>query len=246
MGLTLTILGCDGTYAGPGGACSGYLLRSATTSVWIDAGSGTLSALQRHVALADLDAVIVTHVHPDHCLELPVLRNALRFGVGIEGLRVVSTAEVRDLVDQITGGAAPTFGWEVATSGDSLDIGDLHCSFARTDHPVETLAVRVGHGGRSLVYTSDTGPRFTLAGLVLDGGGVDLVLCEATLAAEREGDAPHLSGRQAGTMAAAAGARRLVLTHLAPGSDPVARQAEAATTYDGPITVAIAGDTHEI
>ena len=246
MGLTLTILGCDGTYAGPGGACSGYLVRSPTTSLWIDAGSGTLSALQRHVGLADLDAVIVTHVHPDHCLELPVLRNALRFGVGVEGLPVVTTAEVRDVVDELTGGAAPTFAWEVVTGGDTVDIGDLRCAFARTDHPVETLAVRVDHDGRSLVYTSDTGPGFTLADLVPDGNGIDLVLCEATMAADREGDAPHLSGRQAGSLAAAAGARRLVLTHLAPGSDPVARRAEAATTYGGPITVAAAGDTHHV
>lgn len=246
MGLTLTILGCDGTYAGPGGACSGYLVRSATTTVWIDAGSGTLSAVQHHVDLADVDAVIVTHAHPDHCLELPVLRNALRFGVGVEGLRVVTTAEVRDLVDELSGGAAPTFCWEVVTGGDRVDVGDLRCTFDRTDHPVETLAVRVDHEGRSLVYTSDTGPRFSLAGLVPDGSGVELVLCEATMAVDREGDAPHLSGRQAGTVAAAAGARRLVLTHLAPGSDPEARRAEAATTYHGPIAVAVAGDTHAV
>jgi ribonuclease BN (tRNA processing enzyme) len=245
VGLTLTVLGCDGTYAGPGGACSGYLVRSETTSLWVDAGSGTLSALQRHVALADLDAVIVTHAHPDHCLELPVLRNALRFGVGVEGLAVVTTAEVRDLVEHLTGGAEPTFAWQVVTGGDTLDLGDLHCTFAGTDHPVETLAVRVDHDSHSLVYTADTGPRFTLAGLV-PAGGVDLALCEATVPADREGEAPHLSGRQAGTIAAAAGARRLVLTHLAPGSDPVARRAEAATTYDGPITVAATGVTYRI
>ena len=92
-GLRLSVLGCDGTYAGPGGACSGYLVSSPTTHVWIDAGPGTLSRLQRHLALTDLDAVVISHEHPDHSGELPVLRNALRFMFGVSGLPVLTTCQ---------------------------------------------------------------------------------------------------------------------------------------------------------
>src|SRR4051794_5409200 len=104
-GLRLHVLGCDGTYAGPGGACSGYLVQSGTQRLWLDAGPGTLARLQQHVALTDVDALVVTHEHPDHCGELPVLRNALRFVLGVAGLPVLTTAGTRRLVEQLTGGA---------------------------------------------------------------------------------------------------------------------------------------------
>ena len=72
MGLSITVLGCSGTYAGPGGACSGYLVRSNDTSVWVDTGPGSLANLQQHIDLASLDAIVVSHSHPDHWGELGV------------------------------------------------------------------------------------------------------------------------------------------------------------------------------
>ncbi len=246
MALTLTVLGCDGSYAGPGGSCSGYLVRSDATAVWLDAGPGALAQVQRHVALADLDAVVVSHEHPDHCLDLPVLRNALKYVLGIEGLRVVTTAGVRALVDHICQGAEPTFRWEVVSAGSVVTVGDLSLRFAATDHPVETLAVRVDHAGRSIAYTADTGAAFTLADLDPDRTGFDLAVCEATVAPEHEGEAPHLSGRQAGALARAGDARRLILTHLTPGTDREARRREAEDAYGGPVTVATIADTFEV
>ncbi len=84
MGLSITVLGCSGTYAGPGGACSGYLVRSNDTSVWVDTGPGSLANLQQHIDLASLDAIVVSHSHPDHWGELGVVRNALKYGFQIE------------------------------------------------------------------------------------------------------------------------------------------------------------------
>ena len=103
------------------------------------------------------------------------------------------------------------------TDGDRLRIGELECSFHRTDHSFETLAVRIDGGSRSLGYSADTGPDWPLAEL---GIGLDLVLSEATYTVEHEGTAGHMSGRQAGEQARRAGARRLVITHRWPTIDP--------------------------
>jgi len=242
--VELTILGCDGSYAGPGGSCTGYLLRTDTTSVWLDAGPGTLGAVQEHVALTDLDAIVVTHEHPDHCLELPVVRNALKYVLDVEGMRVITTAGVRQLVDHISDGAEPTFSWEVVSDGGRATVGDIELAFVRTDHPVETLAVRASHGGRALGYTADTGSKFSFAAFGSDP--LHLALCEATLAPERQGTFEHLTGAEAGVLAREAGAEHLLLTHLTPGSDEARRRAEAATTYDGPVSTARPGDTYEV
>jgi ribonuclease BN (tRNA processing enzyme) len=227
-GLRLSVLGCDGTYAGPGGACSGYLVSSETTRVWLDAGPGTLSRLQRHVALTDLSAVVIRHEHPDHSGELPVLRNALRFLFGVAGLPVLTTAATRVLVEQLTGGAAPTFAWDIVADGDERQVGDLRIRFVQTDHPVETLAVRIDHPSGSLVYSADTGSGLDGTLLDPDGTGVDLLLVEASMGADDEDVVQHLSARQAAGLAMAAGARRVLVTHVVPGTLPEVRRAEVA------------------
>lgn len=241
LGLTLTVLGCSGTYPGPGGACSGYLLRSETTAFLLDVGTGVLGPLQRHVPLDGLDGVVVTHGHPDHCLDLPVLRNALRYGLGQpdRGLPVHSPAWVRDVVHGVVD-TKSTFDWRIATDGAVTAIGDVTVSFSRTDHPGETLAVRCEHGGRALGFSADTGPGWSFS----VWGPVDVALCEAALESDQEGSVQHLSARQAGT--AAHGAARLLLTHLVPGRDAVAAVDEATATFAGPVEVVEAGATYEI
>jgi ribonuclease BN (tRNA processing enzyme) len=247
-GLHLDVLGCDGSYAGAGGACSGYLVSTERERVWIDTGPGTLARVQRHVELADLTAVVVSHEHPDHCGELPVLRNALKYLLDIEGLPVITTAGTRDLMEHVTGGAAPTFAWDVITAGAERQVGDLRLRFTTTDHPVETCAVRVDHPGGSLAYTSDTGPGLDGRLLDPDGTGVDLLVVEATMAPEHEGAALHLSAAQAADLAVAAGARRVLVTHVAPGTDPVARRDEVEAALrdagsDAPVLSAAALQT---
>jgi ribonuclease BN (tRNA processing enzyme) len=246
-GLHLTVLGCDGTYAGPGGACSGYLVSSDTTRVWLDAGPGTLSRVQRHVALADVSAVVISHEHPDHSGELPVLRNALRFLLGVSGLPVLTTAPTRQLVDQLTGGASPTFRWDVVADGDERRVGDLRLRFVQTDHPVETLAVRIDHRSGSLAYSADTGSALEGARLDPDGTGVDLLLVEASMGADEEDVVQHLSAGQAAKLAIAAGARKVLVTHVVPGTEPEARRAEvaAALIAGGSAAEAIAAADHQ-
>jgi ribonuclease BN (tRNA processing enzyme) len=243
VGLSVTVLGCSGSFAGAGGACSGYLVQGAGTTVWLDAGPGSLGNLQRHVALADLDAIVLSHSHPDHWLELPVVRNALRYVLELEGVPVFGTAETHAMAKTLSGELEPTFDWTTVTDRASVEIGGLRFSFSETDHPVETMAVLVEGEGRSLAYSADTGPAWSVDRLRRD---VDLFICEASLAIEHEGMAPHLSGRQAGAMARAAGVARLVITHVVPGADAAQHRLDAEAAFGAPVEVATLHTRYDI
>jgi ribonuclease BN (tRNA processing enzyme) len=241
--LTVTVLGCAGSYAGPGGACSGYLVRSPGATVVVDLGAGTLANLQRHVELRDIDAVVLTHEHPDHWLDLPLLRNALRYFLDVRDLPVHGTAGTHRLATELSTELAPTLVWHTIDASSTVTVGDLDLRFSRTDHPVETLAVRVDHSGRSLVYSADTGPAWRGDDL---GGGVTTVLCEASFPPAAEGTHQHLSARQAAELAGALGAERLVLTHVSPGVDPADQARRAAAAFAGSVDLATTGATFTV
>ena len=233
MGLSVTVLGCSGSYPGPGNACSGYLVRSGGTTLWLDAGSGTLANLQQHVGLHDVDAVVLSHEHPDHWSDVEGFRVACAYVVRRSGVPVYATAGVGD---RLFPDFEPVLDWHVVTDGDHVEIGGLEVRFARTDHPPETLATRVDADGRSLAYSADTGPGWSFQAL---GGGIDLALCEATYLADREKPhSTHLSARQAGAMARQAGVGRLLLTHLWPVIDPAQAREEAGAAFGRPVAVA--------
>ena len=124
------------------------------------------------------------------------------------------------------------------SDGSRAGIGEASCAFHRTDHAEETLAVRVDGGGRALGYSADTGPAWSPDVL---GTGLDLLLLEATYTAEHEGTAGHLSGRQAGGAARAAGAKRLVITHRWPTVTAQEVAEEAAAAFGGPVEQATIG-----
>lgn len=230
--LTVTVLGSSGSYAGPGGACSGYLVRGAGTTVWLDAGSGTLANLQLHTGLSDVDAVVLTHEHPDHWSDVEGYRVALTYVAERHGVPVYAPA---GLLERMSEGVAPVFDWRTVADGDRIEVGSLALQFSRTDHPPETLAVRVDGGGRSLGYSADTGPGWSYDAL---GPGIDLALCEATWLADKEGEGIHLSARQAASMARRCQVGRLLLTHLWPTVDPDHSREEATAAYGEPVDVA--------
>ncbi len=242
MTLTVTVLGCSGSYAAPGNPCTGYLVRSDSAAVLLDCGPGTLGPLQEAIDLAALDAVVATHCHPDHWLELPVLRNVYIWFVPRSNVPVYGTAETRAMDTAITvmrSGRADPFAWNVIDAASKLTIGDQRWSFALTDHPVETLATRVDAGGRSFAFSSDTGPGWDFRSL---GKGIHLAMCDASHGRDGENrGSPHMSARQAAKAAVAGGAERLLLTHLAPGCDPDAQLAEAGEVFTGEVDVARPG-----
>jgi ribonuclease BN (tRNA processing enzyme) len=243
VSLSVTVLGCAGSYAGPDNACSGYLVRSSEATTVVDLGSGTLANLQRHVGLVDLDAVVLTHRHPDHWLDLPILRNAMRYYLGIDGLPVYGAQELLDQAGAVIGELAPTLRWTVIDPSSQVEVGDQRLTFSRTDHPVETVAVRLTAEGRTLVYSADTGSGWSPGNLLQDA---DLFLCEATVPEAYEDQAPHLSGRQAGALARRWGVGRLVLTHIAPGVDPEGQRTAAAAAFGGQVDLARAGATYKV
>jgi ribonuclease BN (tRNA processing enzyme) len=240
VGLTLTVLGCSGSYAAPGGACSGYLVEDGTTTVWVDAGSGTLANLQHHVAMAEVDAVVLSHEHPDHWSDLEGWNNVLRFVLDRRAFPVYAPAGLRRRTYQDT---EPQVAWYDVADGDTVSVGTLDFTFSRTDHGPETLGMRVDGGGRSLGYSADTGPAWSLEAL---GPGLDLALCEATMAAEEEGVLQHLSARQAGASARSAQAGGLVLTHLWPTLDPVRSRGEGSEAFGAPVELAAVGARYEV
>jgi ribonuclease BN (tRNA processing enzyme) len=245
--LSVTVLGCSGTYAAPGGACSGYLVEGAGVRLLVDLGPGVIANLQQHIALGEVDAVFVSHEHPDHVGEAGVLQNAWRYALRREGLPVFGPAGALAKAEAASshGTVAPTFDWTVIADGAAFTVGPLRCSVSRTDHPVETLALRVEHpDGTSLAYSADTGPGWSFAEF---GAPVDLAVCEATFLAEREPERiAHLSCRQAGAMARTAGVGRLVTTHHWPGADLAAHRAEVETAFGAGVELAAIGDRYVI
>jgi ribonuclease BN (tRNA processing enzyme) len=256
MGLSVTVLGCSGSYPGPGAACSGYLVQGGGDNVVIDLGPGALANLQRHLDLGAIDAVVLTHSHPDHWTDVTGLHTAWKYGLLRDGLRVWGTEACRALAEALTGGIEPTFDWRVLGPDSLVVAGGMCLTFAPTEHYVETYAVRVdGPGGEMMVYSADTGPGWSPVGLTSGSAvfagrpeaerPIDLLLCEATnLVADEHKGILHLSGRQAGVLAAVAGARRLLLTHLWPVNDPEDHRREAAEAFGPGVEIAAANERY--
>lgn len=240
MGLSVTVLGCCGSYPGPGGACSGYLVRGGGTSLWVDAGSGTMANLQRHISLHDVDGVVLTHEHPDHWSDVEGFRVACAYVIERAGVPVYAPSGLYRLLYK---DFQTVLDCHVVADGDRAEVGALTLSFSRTDHGPETLAVRVDGEGRSLGYSADTGPGWGWAAL---GGGLDLALSEATYTAQFEGQTKHLSGRQAGLAARDGGVARLLLTHFWPTVRAEDVQAEAAESFGAPVEIAVQNEEFAI
>jgi ribonuclease BN (tRNA processing enzyme) len=237
--LTVTVLGCDGSHAGAGGAASGYLVRSwaSGTALWMDAGPGTFANLQRFTDPLRLSAIVLSHEHVDHWSDVEGFLTAARWVYGFDRppIPVYAAPGIGARLSQETEGILD---WREVGDGEGADVGDVHLGFSRTDHPPVTFAVRVDSPSGVVGYSADSGPGWSFAEL---GPGLDLALCEATYTAEHEGTAGHMSGRQAGANARGAGARRLVITHRWPTVTASAVLAEATDSFGGPVTTAAVG-----
>lgn len=246
MGTVLTVLGCSGTHAGAGQACSSYLVEHDGYRLLLDCGNGALANLQQRIDVSDLDALLLSHLHPDHFADVYGLYYALRFHPeGPLALPVYAPAGAERFIGQLLPADA-RFGqvcrFAEAAAGDRLALGSLEVALFAADHPVEGLAWRIHAGEKVLAYSGDSGPTPALVDCARDA---DLFVCDATWL---ERDAPHppgvhMTGAQAGAHAAAAGAKALLVTHVYPRIDRDEVAAEAAGAYDG--TVLVARDLEE-
>ena len=241
MTLELTVLGCSGTHPGPERMCSSYLVESEGYRLMLDCGNGSLSNLQRRHDVGDIDAIIISHLHPDHFADLYGLYYALRFHRdGPRSVPVYAPRGAWEFASQLLDSAdvfAETCRFEVAKAGDVLNLGPLKVTLFSSSHPVETIASRVEGGGRVLAYSGDSAPTENLHHAARDA---DLFLADSTWL-ERERPLPsavHMTGHEAGRTAAAAGAKRLMVTHVFPSNDPAETAAEAAAVYDGEVIAA--------
>jgi len=240
---SLTVLGCDGSWPGPGGAGSGYVVEAGATAVLLDAGPGTFARLQEWGDPAALTAVVVTHEHPDHWTDLESLATWAGHGPGRSWfgergrrLPVHAPPGVRQRSHYAS---APWMAWHELAPSMVLTIGVLQARFVATDHGPPTLAVALAHQGATLAYSADTGTGWSVEEL---GAGIGTFLCEATYTSEAEGTLLHLSGREAGTMARASGVTRLIITHRWPTVSAEAVRSEAEMAFGAPVEQAHAGD----
>ena len=244
--MRLRVLGSNGTYPTPGHPASGYLVEHGGTRVMLDAGPGTAAAFQEAGTPGALSALVLTHVHPDHCADVFALFNLYRFGP--ERHSGIAALAPEGVAGRLAGflGVPPehdfyrVFAWDEVAPGEQRRVGEIEIRFGRADHPVPAVTVGLEAGGRRLVYSGDTGPGGDLAGFA---AGAELLVCEATFQGD-PGEARwpyHLSAGEAGAIARAAGVGRLLVTHVAPMLDPARSIAEARSAFGGPTDWAAPG-----
>jgi ribonuclease BN (tRNA processing enzyme) len=232
--VNLTVVGCSGSGPGPKSPASCYLVEHDGFRLLLDLGNGSFGPLQGLADPETVDAVFLSHLPADHCLDVAPFVVWHRYSGRASGRRIPlfapAGAETRLALAYDGDGAALTdvFDFAVVTPG-SFTIGPFAVETARTAHPVECHAVRLTAGGRSLVYTGDTGP---CPGVVELAQGADVLLSEAAHP-DQPGlpDGLHLTGRQAGEHAAAAGVGRLLVTHVPAWVDAEAQLAQARTAF---------------
>lgn len=249
MSLRLTIVGSAGTNPSAERVCSCYLVEADGFRLVLDLGHGALHRLQQVIDVAEIDALLLSHLHADHFADIYGLNYAMRFHPAAPppipvytppgGEAFITQLLPEESIERM--GASLTF--HEARPGTTLECGPLTIELHRANHPVETLASRITDGTRTLTYTGDTAPSDEV---VAAATGADLLLCDATwLESQRPLPADvHCTGREAGQIADRAGVSRLVVTHVSPYNDPAAVAAEAAEVFAG--EVVIAHDLQEI
>jgi len=259
------VLGKSPSWQDADGACSGYLAHGEQTCLLVDCGSGVFAQLRRVVDYVDVDAVVLSHMHADHFLDLIPYACALTYAPRQQPVPVAgwpgtdSPARPRLIVPPGAGEELHAIGAAVGQPGlfhsafelteyatdETLEIGDLRVRFQPVPHFVPTNAIEVsGAGGGRFTYGADHRPTDALDEFA---AGTDLLLLEATLPRpEREGPRGHLTPGEAGEHAAACDAARLVLTHISDELDHEWALAEARRAYAGPVEIALAGAVYTV
>ena len=248
--MRLTVLGSHGTWPGVNGQCSGYLVSHEGFHVWMDAGTGTFARVQEHVNVGDIGAMLITHGHADHFLDVIPHFYARHYGrMGTPGLPFYSPAGFMDYAAMLVSEAGrdvmrESYAMDHIVHGAHFELGPFEVeAFEMTHIGVYSLGYRIKAGGHTLAFSGDSGPCDNLVDLARDA---DLFLCEATYQDHSNLSYFHLSARQAAEHAAAAGAKRLVLTHITPDLDTGISLEEASRSFTSAIDVAIPDDQWEV
>ncbi|HSO65065.1 MAG TPA: MBL fold metallo-hydrolase [Ornithinibacter sp.] len=255
--MRVTVIGCSGSFAGPGSPASSYLVQAEadgrTWNLLLDLGSGALGALQRHLPPADLDAVLVSHLHPDHCVDLCGLYVYRRYRPEpplTRRLPVHGPTGTAERIAMMYHGLEPDgmhgqFVFGVVADAVPLTIGPFTVTPYAVNHPVEAYGYRVEADGAVLAFTGDTDACDNLTPLLRDA---DLALVDSAFVDGRDTvTGIHLSGSRAAQAAVrAGGVQRLVLTHIPSWNDPEECRAQAQDVWTGKVELAEADEVYHL
>jgi ribonuclease BN (tRNA processing enzyme) len=255
--VQVTVLGKSPSWQDASGACSGYLIREGDFTVLLDCGNGVFSKLRRHIDYVDVDAVVISHMHADHFLDLVPFSYALNYAPRQQPVPVAGhpgtdspacpglfvPPDARGLLRQVVGswGAEDlvenAFRIHEYDPAGALELGPLRLRFCEVPHYTVTHAVEMAANGSRFTFGADCRPNDALVDFARD---TDMLLIEATLPRpERDGMRGHLTAREAGEHGRRAGAHKLVLTHYSDELDPALTRSEAADSFGGPVELAV-------
>lgn len=263
--MQITVLGKSPSWQDAGGACSGYLVQENDYSLLLDCGNGVFSKLRSRLDYVDLDAVLITHLHADHFLDLVPYSFALTYAPRQQPVPVAGwpgTSEPARPALFAPHGAVETFrvifgclgdaqlierafSIQEYTANDELDLGPFRVRFCEVPHYTRTFAVDLStRDGARFTFSADCRPNDELVDFAQD---TDLLLIEATLPRpERTGQRGHLTPLEAGEHGRRAGAKRLVITHISDELDGEWARTQATETFEGNVDLAREGAVYTV
>jgi ribonuclease BN (tRNA processing enzyme) len=264
--MRITVLGKSPSWQDAGGACSGYLVEDSETSLLLDCGNGVFSKLRLFRDYTEVDAVVLSHLHADHFLDLVPYAYALTYAPRQQPVpvppwpgtdnparpKLLAPEGATALFRRITGSWGPedlidkAFAVSEYDADAELTVGTLRVSFQEVPHFTTTYAVEISsaEGGGRFTYSADCRPTDELVEIARD---TDLFLVEATLPRpERTGVRGHMTPTEAGEHARRAGAKRVVLTHISDELDQTWARKQASEAFGGPVDVAREGAVYTV
>jgi ribonuclease BN (tRNA processing enzyme) len=255
--MRLIIVGCSGSLAGPGSPASCYLVQAEqggrTWNLVLDLGSGALGTLQRHLDPRDIDAVVLSHLHADHCLDLCGLYVAQKYSptvlartrIPVYGPQGTDERMARAYDMTPPEGMHHEFDFRELVDREAVRIGPFVVTPHLVRHPAEAFGIRVEADGEVLAYTGDTD---TCDGLNLLFRDASIALADSAFIDGRDNaQGIHLSGSRAAQAAVdAGGVRRLMLTHMPPWNDPALCRAQAEAVWPGEVELAEPDAVYEL
>ena len=255
--MRLTVIGCAGSFAGPESPASCYLLEEPfegrTYRLLVDLGSGAFGPLQRHSTIRDIDAIVLSHLHADHCFDMSGFYVVSRYHPegAFDQIPVHAPEGAGDFLVAAYGveenqGMRAQFDFQGWQDGATVQLGPFSVTSFLVNHPVPAYAMRIQTATSTLAYSGDTGPTDVLLDLV---DGADAFLCEASFVEAKAATNPpnlHLTGAEAGEYATRGGVGRLLVTHIPTWTDRAEVESDVKSTWDGPYELVTAGAQYEI